>query len=168
MQRIKKELKEIEKDSRTSNCTASPIGDDFFHWSAAINGPDGSPYAGGRFSLDIRIPANYPFQPPSIIFLTKIYHCNISSTGNICLDILKDQWSPALTISKALLSISSLLTEPNPDHPLVPEIADVNRKPFRELTLYQYIYFRYVEETERNTIATHENGPENMQYLMKI
>ena len=86
-------------------------------------GPDDSPYAGGIFFLNIHFPTDYPFKPPKMSFTTKIYHCNIHPNGSICLDILKDQWSPALTISKVLLSISSMLTDANPDDPFVPEIA---------------------------------------------
>ena len=86
-------------------------------------GPEDSPYSGGVFFLNIHFPPDYPFKPPKCTFTTKIYHANINSNGAICLDILKDQWSPALTISKVLLSISSLLNDPNPDDPLVPEIA---------------------------------------------
>lgn len=76
--------------------------------------PGFSPYSGGVFFLNIHFPSDYPFKPPKVNFTTKIYHPNINSQGAICLDILKDQWSPALTISKVLLSISSLLTDPNP------------------------------------------------------
>merc|ERR1719253_1049377 len=91
-------------------------------------GPPDSPYAGGVFFLDIHFPADYPFKPPKVHFTTRIYHCNINSNGGICLDILKDQWSPALTISKVLLSICSLLTDPNPDDPLVPDIAQLLKR----------------------------------------
>ncbi|KKO96543.1 ubiquitin-conjugating enzyme E2-16 kDa [Trichoderma harzianum] len=84
-----------------------------------------SPYSGGVFFLKIQFPTDYPFKPPKVNFSTRIYHPNINSNGSICLDILRDQWSPALTISKVLLSICSMLTDPNPDDPLVPEIAHV-------------------------------------------
>ena len=94
--------------------SAGPKGDDLFTWTATILGPEDSPYQGGIFFLDITFPHDYPFKPPRVVFLTKVYHPNVASTGAICLDILKDAWSPALTISRVLLSISSLLTDPNP------------------------------------------------------
>ncbi|KAK2831962.1 Ubiquitin-conjugating enzyme E2 1, partial [Arthroderma sp. PD_2] len=111
-----------------SSCSAGPVGDDLFTWQATIMGPEGSPFAGGVFFLDIHFPTDYPFKPPKVNFRTPVYHPNINSNGSICLDILRDQWSPALTISKVLLSICSMLTDPNPDDPLVPEIAHLYKK----------------------------------------
>ena len=122
--RIQKELAEISLEPPT-NCSAGPKGDNLYEWVSSIMGPAGSPYAGGVFFLDIHFPSDYPFKPPKVTFRTRIYHCNVNSSGQICLDILKEQWSPALTISKVLLSICSLLTDPNPDDPLVPEIAQI-------------------------------------------
>ncbi len=124
LKRITKELAELAKDP-PANCSAGPIDDDMYHWQATIVGPSDSPYQGGLFFLNIHFPVDYPFKPPKVTFITKIYHPNINSNGGICLDILKDQWSPALTISKVLLSISSLLNDPNPDDPLVPDIANL-------------------------------------------
>ncbi len=128
---IQKELAEISLDP-PCNCSAGPKGDNLFEWVSTIMGPSNSPYAGGVFFLDIHFSQDYPFKPPKITFRTKIYHCNISSAGAICLDILKDNWSPALTISKVLLSICSLLTDANPNDPLVANIAQ------------QYLHDRYV------------------------
>ena len=124
IRRIKKELEEITTTPPT-NCSAGPIDDDLYEWEASIIGPENSPYQGGVFNLKINFPYDYPFKPPKIYFTTRIYHCNINSSGGICLDILKDQWSPALTISKILLSICSLINDPNPDDPLVPDIANL-------------------------------------------
>ncbi|XP_072051338.1 ubiquitin-conjugating enzyme E2 2-like [Amphiura filiformis] len=123
--RIKKELEDLNRDP-PAQCSAGPVDDhDFFHWQATIMGPKDSPYQGGVFFLNIQFPTDYPFKPPKVSFTTKIYHPNINSNGSICLDILRSQWSPALTISKVLLSICSLLDDPNPDDPLVPEIARI-------------------------------------------
>jgi len=128
LRRIQKEHKDLQKDC-PSNTSAGPVSEaDMFHWQATIMGPEGCPYAGGLFFLKIQFPAEYPFKPPRLQFTTKIFHPNINANGGICLDILKDQWSPALTIGKVLLSICSLLTDPNPDDPLVPEIATMYKK----------------------------------------
>uniref|UniRef100_A0A2S2NXX4 E2 ubiquitin-conjugating enzyme n=1 Tax=Schizaphis graminum TaxID=13262 RepID=A0A2S2NXX4_SCHGA len=120
--RIQKELAEITLDP-PPNCSAGPKGDNVFEWVSTILGPPGSVYEGGVFFLDIHFTPEYPFKPPKVTFRTRIYHCNINSQGVICLDILKDNWSPALTISKVLLSICSLLTDCNPADPLVGSIA---------------------------------------------
>lgn len=124
--RIRHELSEIEKSS-CDYFTASIVGDNIYRWRAMLKGPTNSPYEGGIFTLHIELPVNYPFKPPKISFKTKIYHCNINEEGGICLDILKEQWSPALTISKILISLSSLLNDPNPDDPLMIDIAELYR-----------------------------------------
>ncbi|XP_053112195.1 ubiquitin-conjugating enzyme E2 D3 isoform X2 [Hemicordylus capensis] len=121
---IRGELSDLARDP-PAQCSAGPVGDDMFHWQATIMGPNDSPYQGGVFFLTIHFPTDYPFKPPKVAFTTRIYHPNINSNGSICLDILRSQWSPALTISKVLLSICSLLCDPNPDDPLVPEIARI-------------------------------------------
>jgi len=130
-QRILKEKKLLDADP-PSNCSAGPVGDDIYTWQGTLMGPIKSPYEGGIFYLNISFPEDYPYKPPRITFTTKIYHPNINSAGGICLDILKDQWSPALTISKVLLSICSLLTDPNPDDPLVPAIAELYKRDKKE------------------------------------
>uniref|UniRef100_A0A2K5PFI8 E2 ubiquitin-conjugating enzyme n=1 Tax=Cebus imitator TaxID=2715852 RepID=A0A2K5PFI8_CEBIM len=100
------ELSDLAHDPPAQS-SAGPVGDDMFHWQATIMRPNDSPYQG------------------SVAFSTRIYHPNINSNGSICLDILRSQWSPALTISKVLLSVCSLLCDPNTDDPLVPEITRI-------------------------------------------
>lgn len=124
MKRLNKEYADFLNDP-PANCSGGPVGDDLFAWEAIIIGPEDTPYEGGIFKLDIKFGGDYPYKPPKISFSTRIYHMNINSSGGICLDILKDNWSPALTISKVLLSICSLLSDPNPSDPLVPELAKI-------------------------------------------
>jgi len=103
--------------------TLIPSDSSVYIWTATIPGPEGSVYEGGLFKLSIGLPMDYPFSSPQVKFDTRIYHMNISSSGAICIDVLKSQWSPALSLFKVMLSISSLLTDPNPQDPLVPGIA---------------------------------------------
>lgn len=125
-QRLQKELKILAKDfADMPGCSAGPIDENLRHWEGIIIGPDGTPYAGGIFKLDIKFPDDYPYKAPKIKFATPIYHCNVNSAGNICLDILKDKWSPVLTVSKVILSICSLLSDPNPEDPLDPDVANL-------------------------------------------
>ncbi|KAJ6040071.1 hypothetical protein N7444_008976 [Penicillium canescens] len=133
LKRINKELTDLGRDP-PSSCSAGPVGDDLFHWQATIMGPPHGTNVLSRVTPHTQAVSSScpstslpttPFKPPKVNFTTRIYHPNINSNGSICLDILRDQWSPALTISKVLLSICSMLTDPNPDDPLVPEIAHV-------------------------------------------
>ena len=122
LKRLKKEINDIQLQPPL-NISAGPKDNNLYEWEAVLIGPEDTPYHTGVFYLDIYIPNEYPIKPPNIIFKTKIFHPNINSSGHICLDILKDQWSPSLTISNLLLSICSLLNDPNIEDPLVPDIA---------------------------------------------
>ncbi|XP_052074161.1 ubiquitin-conjugating enzyme E2-17 kDa-like [Mytilus californianus] len=121
--RLNKELKDLSRNP-SPGCSAGPINDDMFNWEGRIQGPDGTPYAGGLFFLRIMIPSDYPLKPPKVKFTTKIYHPNINgSSGEICLGVLKSNWAPSLDIRKLLLNIISLLSCPDPDDPLEPDAA---------------------------------------------
>ncbi|XP_066315696.1 ubiquitin-conjugating enzyme E2 27-like [Miscanthus floridulus] len=117
--RVQKELTECNRDREVSGVSiALHDGANISHLTGTIAGPADSPYEGGTFVIDIRLPGGYPFEPPKMQFVTKVWHPNISSqNGAICLDILKDQWSPALTLKTALLSLQALLSSPAPDDP---------------------------------------------------
>ena len=99
LERILGDFGELLSDP-VDNLSVGPVGDDLFHWQATIMGHDDSPYSGGVIFLKIHFPADYPSRPPKVSFISDISHPNISSDGEISLDILKDKWSPALTISK--------------------------------------------------------------------
>ncbi|UJR12473.1 hypothetical protein I4U23_016648 [Adineta vaga] len=129
LQRMRKELKAFEPSEEILSLVPITESSELQHWEAKIQGPANTPYENGVFILDIHFPkvddnrSGYPFVPPKIEFKTKIFHPNISSKGEICLDILYRAYTPALTIEKILLSIVVLLSVPNTDDFLEPEAA---------------------------------------------
>jgi len=141
--RLKKELQDVKGTVHASpaGVCANPVDDKNLRiLHGMIKGPSDSPYDGGIFHVEISIPPSYPFEPPKMKFSTKIWHPNVSSvTGAICLDILKDQWSPALTIKTALLSLQALLSAPEPNDPQDAEVATMykaNRDMFDKTAKY--------------------------------
>ena len=102
--------------------------DNMRYFDVIIAGPPDTPYESGIFKLEMFLDGEYPMSPPRVRFLTKIYHPNIDRLGRICLDILKDKWSPALQVRTVCLSIQGLLASPNPDDPLANDVADAWKK----------------------------------------
>ncbi|VEU21970.1 DEKNAAC102982 [Brettanomyces naardenensis] len=126
VKRISKELEDVKRD-KLSQVAIEPVEEDNLqHLKGNFEGPPGTPYEGGLFEVDIKIPDEYPFKPPIMKFDTKVYHPNISSqTGAICLDILKDAWTPILTLKSSLISLQSLLQDPVPTDPQDAQVAKV-------------------------------------------
>lgn len=121
--RIIKETQNLQKDP-VSGIFADPSETNARHFNVKITGPPGTPYEGGFFACELFLPEEYPMCPPKVLFRTKIYHPNIDKLGRICLDILKDKWSPALQIRSVLLSIQALMADYNLDDPLDEAVAD--------------------------------------------
>ncbi|KAG8898249.1 Ubiquitin-conjugating enzyme 13, partial [Tulasnella sp. 403] len=131
LQRIVKETERLMNDP-APGISAVPHEDNLRYFDVFLTGPQGSPFEGGIFKLELFLPEEYPMSPPKVRFLTKIYHPNIDKLGRICLDILKDKWSPALQMRTVLLSIQALLSAPNPDDPLATDVADHYKKNLKE------------------------------------
>ncbi|KZV86659.1 hypothetical protein EXIGLDRAFT_840589 [Exidia glandulosa HHB12029] len=123
LKRVNREIAECKRDA-AAKITIELVDDSPFHVIGAFDGPEGTPYEGGRFQVDVVVPPQYPFQPFKIKFITKVYHPNVASrSGAICLNILKDDWSPVLTLRSTLISLQSMLSSPEPDDPQDPEVA---------------------------------------------
>jgi len=129
LRRIQAESKQLESLGKEYDqmFDIKMVADNMFHWQATIYGPIGTLYANYEFILDITLPADYPKSPILVKFITPIQHININTAGDICLDILKDKWIPALNITSVLISIISLLGDPNPIDPLNSDLAGLYR-----------------------------------------
>lgn len=113
--RLTRELAKLSKE----NVDGVEIlaNNDIYNWKAVIDGPKDTPFENGKFHLELKFYDDYPVKPPSVKFSTQMFHPNIYKDGKICVDILQREWSPAQNIRTILISIRSLLLDPNPDSP---------------------------------------------------
>jgi ubiquitin-conjugating enzyme E2 D/E len=123
--RILSDLKDLQNHDIHETIKDVEINDEDMYGEHCvyIKGPADTPYEKGVFKVSIIMPSDYPYKPPKMLFKTRIYHPNISQDGSICIDILKDQWSAALRLNSVILSLSDLIANPNPNDPLVPQVA---------------------------------------------
>ncbi|KAH9983908.1 ubiquitin-conjugating enzyme/RWD-like protein [Russula compacta] len=136
-------------NDKTTTVNIELINDSHSHLRGSFEGPQDSPYEGGHFEIAIVMPSDYPFKPPKMKFITKVYHPNICSvSGAISLDILAHHWCPALDLHKTLLSLQSLLCDPNPHDPLDAEVAKVYMS-----------YRKAFEDTARNWTRKYAKRP---------
>lgn len=129
--RLMRDLKKMRDDPR-EGISAHPFKEDLMHWKAVIYGPEYTIWEGGIFKLELRFSAEYPMAPPVVKFLTPVFHPNVYRDGSICMDIMKSQWSPVYDVSALLLSIQSLLSDPNPNSAANGEAAELYAKQRRE------------------------------------
>lgn len=157
--RLKKEMIDCKRNEKLSGVSAYPVvPGNLRHLLGTIKGPTDTVYEGGIFGVDIMIPDKYPFEPPKMRFHTRIWHPNVSSqTGAICLDILKDQWSPALTIKTALVSLQALLSAPEPTDPQDAEVATQYLKEHEEY-----------EKKAREWTAVHANPDGDVEKIKNL
>ncbi|XP_075210843.1 ubiquitin conjugating enzyme vih [Lycorma delicatula] len=140
--RLQKELMCLMMSSE-KNISAFPEGENIFKWVATIFGPEGTVFEGKTYKLSLEFPNSYPYAAPVVKFTTPCFHPNIDMSGNICLDILKEKWSALYDVRTILLSLQSMLGEPNIDSPLNTQAA--------ELWSNQKEYKKYLDKTTSST-----------------
>ncbi|SCU96292.1 LAMI_0F06040g1_1 [Lachancea mirantina] len=141
IKRLQSELVQLMM-SPTPGLSAFPENeDDLTRWIGVISGPDGTPYEGLRFKISFKFPQSYPYTPPKVVFVSPMWHPNVDMSGNICLDILKNQWSAVYNVQTILLSLQSLLEEPNNSSPLnavAAELWDNDMDEYKKKLLARY------------------------------
>lgn len=136
--RLIKDLTTLSKSSE--KVYAQPLDDDIHTWVSIIIGPENTIFENGVFTLLLIFDETYPFNPPIVKFISRMFHPNVYENGDLCLDILKNKWSPTYDVLAVLLSIQSLLNDPNINSPANIEAADMLKND-------KYVYEKIVKET---------------------
>jgi len=131
--------------------SGSPLPDNIMLWNAVIFGPGDTPFEDGTFKLLLTFDESYPNKPPTVKFLSRMFHPNVYANGELCLDILQNRWSPTYDVAAILTSIQSLLHDPNPNSPANAEAAQLYRENMKE-------YVRRVKATVEESWLDPEEG----------
>jgi ubiquitin-conjugating enzyme E2 G2 len=154
VRRLMKEYQDLTTNA-PEGITAGPVSEDnFFEWEALLAGPDDSPFEGGLFPALLKFPKDYPLSPPTMTFQCSLFHPNIYPSGDVCISILhapgddqwgyekaSERWSPVQSVEKVLLSVMSMLAEPNDESPANIDAAKMWRND----------YAQYVKVVRKNT-----------------
>jgi len=129
--RLMRDFKRLQEDP-PAGVSGAPCDNNIMQWNAVIFGPADTPFEDGTFKLTITFTEEYPNKPPTVRFVSKMFHPNVYADGGICLDILQNRWSPTYDVSAILTSIQSLLDEPNPNSPANSVAAQLYQENRRE------------------------------------
>ena len=142
--RLQYEVRKFQREDKVAlGFDMAPKENTLFEWEGRLRGPPNSPYENGEFRFEIKISTEYPHKPPKLHFLTPILHPNINKKGCVCVDILQDAWSPALTLTKVMISVRSLLNAPNENDPYNVEMAELFRS---DISRYEKKVRSHVEQ----------------------
>lgn len=175
------ELKNLQTQP-VEGFTISTNDDNLFVWTVAIYGPPNTMYQGGYFKAVINFPHNYPYSPPSVKFSTKMYHPNVYANGDLCISILHppvddphsgelpcERWNPTQNVRTILLSVISLLNEPNTSSPANVDASVAYRK-WKEGSDPEYanIVQSQVEKSKLDALKDGVRVPETLEeYCIK-
>ncbi|EFJ45706.1 hypothetical protein VOLCADRAFT_63302 [Volvox carteri f. nagariensis] len=150
---VNQEYKEaLKAKPEDTGITLIPNETNLFAWRAVLRGPKDTPFEGGNFELVINVPEQYPLQPPSVRYRTRIFHPNVHfKTGEICLDILKSAWSPAWTLHSVCQAVLALMSDPAPDSPLNCDAGNLLR--FGDIRGYNSLARMYTLDFAKAKIA---------------
>ncbi|KAG7431693.1 hypothetical protein ACKLNR_010579 [Fusarium oxysporum f. sp. zingiberi] len=131
--RLMRDFKRMQTDP-PAGVSASPVPDNVMTWNAVIIGPADTPFEDGTFRLVMQFEEQYPNKPPQVKFISQMFHPNVYATGELCLDILQNRWSPTYDVAAVLTSIQSLLNDPNTGSPANVEASNLYKDNRKEYT----------------------------------
>ncbi|KAI7694331.1 Ubiquitin-conjugating enzyme E2 1 [Sarcoptes scabiei] len=148
--RLMRDFKRLQEDP-PAGVSGAPTDNNIMLWNAVIFGPRDTPFEDGTFKLTLEFTEEYPNKPPTVRFMSKMFHPNVYADGSICLDILQNRWSPTYDVSAILTSIQSLLDEPNPNSPansLAAQLYQENRREYekRVAAIVEQSWINFEEE----------------------